>query len=166
VEELNCKDLDAYLAGSLSGSRGERFRDHLSRCQACQEELAAEEKMDLLLSSLEEHLGAAPEPLVHRIERSLRAAKGRRTVGRLAAVAAALLVGVTIFQFVVSNPHFEHEDGEINRRSGREPVAHVTLKPQSGFLALPVETENQGVTIVFVYPELNVYTAGRTDRKE
>jgi anti-sigma factor RsiW len=102
--------LSAYYDGQLSNADRREFKSHLTQCSACAAELAAYGKLSLALSE-QASASIPPEALARLRTRVRQSAQQRwwreasvqfdRTVRRVTAVAAVILVGASAALFLL-----------------------------------------------------------------
>jgi anti-sigma factor RsiW len=145
-----CDQLDAYLLDLLEPADRAAFVAHARDCAVCTRELELQRRIDGLLARAEE-AEVAP-PLRMRFNRQLRARRLRRWVG-VGAVAAGLL-SVAVWRLA---PRTLPPSTSIANRATPAAPANlerpiVSVRLSGNVIALPVETSDPRVTIVWTYP--------------
>jgi hypothetical protein len=155
-----CQLLEDYMNHDLTPADCARFETHLRECAPCRQALGEERDLDALLST------ALREPLPGGFEGNfqlrLRAAKRRRLIAAMVAVAASVALIVLVFRpFRTPDqpppaPHVEALPAPPPS-SGPPPAAQAQVRfpKNAGVVAVPVPSDSPNVTIVQVYPALH-----------
>jgi anti-sigma factor RsiW len=159
-----CQLLDDYLAHDLAKADCARFTAHLANCAACRQAVSEQDRFDRLLEQVVDHLNAVPERLV---EATARRCKRQRRIRQ--ALVATGLVAASIFLALLLLPR--KEAASTTPESAPEAVVKVEPLPSppqvaaqphvavrfptsANVMAVPLETSNPHVTIVWTYPSL------------
>jgi hypothetical protein len=165
----DCKNLDAFLVGDLSGDATARFAEHLKSCTECREAVDEQQWIDSLLRSDE---SAALEPAPTSLRETLRTSvvqrrrSARFVAAGFAAVAAAIVlaVGWTVTTVRQENDSAAQNGGIVANQdpAGQPPVqlsdTTEAQRPQATFvssgdaIAVPVASVDDNVTVVNLYP--------------
>jgi hypothetical protein len=163
----DCDRLDAFLIGELSPRDAEHFDLHVRTCEQCREAVEQQGWIDNLLGS---DVAAELEPAPFALHDSLRALPTRRrknirVTAFAVATAASLLIAVgwiamqgqpvdTVHDQVVK-PAIDHP---ISPTDVTPALANDSIRPRATFvssgdsIAVPVESTDDNVTIVQLYP--------------
>jgi anti-sigma factor RsiW len=174
----DCDKLDAFLLSELSPRDAERFELHVCTCEECREAVEQQKWIDNLLGS---DVAAELEPAPFALHDSLRALPTRRRknipVTAFAVATAASLLTAVGWIAMQSQPVDTVHD-QVVKPSIRHPVsptdvtpalANNTTRPRATFvssgdsIAVPVESTDDDVTIVQLYP--TVQTERRLHRE-
>jgi predicted anti-sigma-YlaC factor YlaD len=153
-----CGHLDGYVGRWLSEPELLAFVAHLGSCPRCRQAVEEQRLLDQLLAQ-----AAAPDPhmpagLVERVEARLVRARRRRLYLRATALAAVLLVAVGISLWLLNKHAIRNdlvETPPIERpvhASVARVMTRVVVSPSSGLTAVPIESKNPAVTIVWLFP--------------
>jgi hypothetical protein len=154
-----CELLDGYLGRWLSEPELQAFVAHLASCPLCRQAVDEQRRFDQLLSQASTLGGLVPAGLVERIEGRLVQGQRRRLLVRTAALAAVLLLAVGISIWIVKRVAVRPE--LVRNPPAPAPMAktatpvftRVALSRGSGLTAVPIESHNPGVTIVWLFPD-------------
>jgi hypothetical protein len=177
-----CDYLDDYLARALAPANRERFEDHLADCPACGRAVAKAAALDNLLASAVA-LEPVPDGLVAGTERRLRAARRRRLTAWAAVLStAAALVALASVGFHgrrITEAPVEMAKAPTNRTpTPREPATApsrtqppdavaIAFRPTDRLIGIPVPSASPRVTILWIYPTVDVARApGQRDRPQ
>lgn len=172
MNEQSCRQLEEYLADSLSDDDRVRFESHLKRCGACRAEFRLQQAIDEALRSGNEAT-ALPDSLAGTVQRSVQTTRKRRAITwSTCAAAAALIVAGAVAWRQWRQPDSVPAPPELrdrlvqNTADSRQPAVppesatgqqvFVTFPQDKPAIAAPVATEDPTVTIFLVYP---VYTS-------
>lgn len=161
-----CDWLDDYLAADLSTDSILEFEKHLGDCAACQAEVDQWDRMSQLLQKATSEF-EQPSVLLEQetsAEYACRTELGRtdlnsrrivgRTVAAVVAVAAACLLLALSFveneQGKPSNELAKSETIEVQKPEETQAVPRVEFPDE--FIGVPIDIEDENVTIVWVYP--------------
>ena len=166
-----CDNLDAYLCGWLSPEESRAFEAHLAGCAACRQEAEQQRRIDRLLGQGAGRVEAIPASLIGTIEgRITRLGRRRRTRWALGlSTAAAVMLAIGVWLAVqdgdvrpgsrpIAEKPTEKEPTEqkaapsVQGPSASEPCVRVALADPSEGIAVPLETTNPRVSIVWIYP--------------
>jgi anti-sigma factor RsiW len=166
-----CDNLDAYLCGWLSPQETAAFEAHLADCAACRREAEQQRRIDQLLEQGAGRVEAIPSSLIDAIEGRItrlgRRRKMRWALGLSTAVAAMLAIGVWLARQrgdvrpgprpiaekpTEKEPTKQKVAPPVQEASASEPRVRVALADPSDGIAVPLETSNPRVSIVWIYP--------------
>jgi hypothetical protein len=170
----DCDRLNAYLDDTLQLRAAEQFSLHLSECNVCREAVEQQRWMDRLLrSGATAAFERSPTSVRDRLESAIHVSiVHRRQTSRIvaglfvvvAAAVAAIAVGWTLqLDRQFDESHIEERDGFAQQAESDVPVVkHAIMNaeshPRATFvssddsIAVPVESADEDVTIVKVYP--------------
>ena len=170
-----CVNLDDYLLGWLPVEAAQRFEDHLVDCPGCREECRRQQRVDQRLAVVARHSQSVPPALAGTIERRIRSVAWRRKLRiGTGSIAAALLLVASFWlaaghrggnplgdplALQKSEPAPRAEDrleSPVGRKPSLAPPVSVRCKDPSRAILIPVETESPNVTLVLVYPTVNL----------
>jgi anti-sigma factor RsiW len=165
---FDCDKLDDYLLGDLSDVDARRFEAHLGECNECREAVEEQQWIDgLLQSSAAASLEAAPPTIAESLQRSVA---GRRRASlyvafclAAAATVAAVALGWTLQLGRDGDDVAAPSANEVVERARpvEEPIAvapaaskreRATYANDDDTIAIDVESEDDDVTIVQLYP--------------
>jgi anti-sigma factor (TIGR02949 family) len=150
-----CQRLEDFFDRSLSVPEQQHFRAHLAHCPVCQQAVAEQERLRQLLRR-----AVAQEPvpagLEMRVRARLRQARRQHLLGRIAGLAAAvLLLGVLVGWPIRPSPPMERIDKTPIAQTKPQEISvqeRVIIRTSSDMLAVKLPTQSPHVTIVWVYP--------------
>jgi anti-sigma factor RsiW len=160
-----CAKLEHYLSGALTRSEGAEFLAHLEECPACRHAVRQQNRVDSLLARAAEALHPVPADLDNRIEvriRTLRRRQQRQAlVGMAAVLFAALMLGnwfLGAWRPVKPPPTVVTPPSELSPAAPSEDraVVSVDFPRDTGVITLRAKTANPHVTILWVYPAMEV----------
>jgi hypothetical protein len=156
VSDSLCGLRDGYVGRWLDAAQRQQFEAHLRDCGPCRQALA---EQDYLGRLLREAVDPVPAGLVKRVESRLRRARRHRAVARCAGLAAAVGVGcLAVARFfprgtgVPPAPHPDESAAGPSPAVLALPPVRVTFAHPADVIAVPEETRNPNVTIIWVYP--------------
>lgn len=163
MNEPLCNQLDDYLDRSLAGAERAAFEVHLQDCAHCREAVEELDQLHGLLTRATRELQPVPRTLIDRIEQRLQAARRRRLVLRLAAMAAAALLAVGIaVRLSIPKPSQPEASRPLvaEQQPGPPPTkavdprsrVRVTFSPRSSVIDVPIQTASPDVTLIWLYP--------------
>jgi anti-sigma factor RsiW len=170
-----CDNLDAYLAEDLPAEEAAQFARHLDQCEPCRNAIDQQRWIDKLLTSNEiASLEPAPPVLRHALRTSL--GRRRRAVQLiacgLAAAAAIVIVAAgwtlklhrqpTNVAGPTTGPIAKTDVSETSE-SSHSVAPHATFVSNGDTIAVPLDSADDNVTIVQLYPTTE--TARRTRLK-
>jgi anti-sigma factor RsiW len=170
-----CENLDAYLAKELPAGAAAHFARHLDECEPCRHALDQQRWIDRLLASSEiESLEPAPPELRDALRTSIghRRRAAQLFACSLAAAAAVAIVaaGWTLMlnrqAMHVAGPttgHIAKTDVSESLESSHSTAPHATFVSNGDTIAVPLESTDDEVTIVQLYPTTE--TERRTRRE-
>lgn len=174
MNHQQCEHLEAFLAGALDAEAQEAFARHVEACAECEHQIRIQRRIDEVLDSAIDTNDALPAGLMERIERELLLRKSasieittRRTPVRLA-LAAALGLAVIgwIAALVISSrsgptptniagrpqPDKPEADSTPQDAPASPYVARIAFTEEHPAIAVPMESTDPDITIVWVYP--------------
>lgn len=163
----DCDQLDAFLLGELSPRDAERFELHVRTCEECREAVEQQHWIDgLLRSDVAAELDSAPFAL-HESLRAIPARRPRniRVVAFAVATAASLLIAVGWIAIRSQPVDIAHDPvavpaitQPVSPTDATPALANGGTRPRATFvssgdsIAVPVESTDDNVTIVQLYP--------------
>jgi anti-sigma factor RsiW len=164
-----CDNLDAFLLDDLRAEAAARFTSHLHECDECRESVDRQRWID---GALKSSLGAALERAPIALNDSLRTSpSSRRQHARLIACGLATLaaaIAVAVGWTAKLNRQAEHGPqpgtNSIAKQEGDVPDIvtpaivndakrpHATFVSSQDAIAVPIESAEEDVTIVRLYP--------------
>jgi hypothetical protein len=160
-----CRNRDGYLGRWLAADEQAEFKAHLATCADCRRFIQEQQRLDRLLARANTALLPVPAGLIDQLEHRLRLARRRRFVTWAAEFAAAGLLICALWGWLL--PHRVSEEEPLQppvvvrpaRRQSeptRDPrsLVRVTFQAPSDVIAVPHETDNPSVTIIWVYPTI------------
>lgn len=175
MKDSACRQLDDYLGGELPNAERGRFESHLASCPSCHEQVAAFARLkSRLVSAVDRE--PCPSELVRRLELQIlsRAAPERRSIRYGVAVAAAaacvvawLMIGRNPQPSELPAPPNETAQSVVRDRSAAAPPsapepdeptagARARVELPDDYLAIPIETDDPRVTIIWIYATTDV----------
>jgi anti-sigma factor RsiW len=161
MNQPQCRQLEDYLARSLSNAERAEFAAHLAGCPACHQAIREQELMDQMLLRAATLLQPVSASLAEQTERRLQRAHRLRFTRWASGLAAAVVLMCITAWLLTREPSQELSPVRIVEAPALQstPVVHdprslvrVTFQPQAAVLAVPMKTENPNVTIIWVYP--------------
>jgi anti-sigma factor RsiW len=151
-----CHQLDDYLTGTLPPGEMTRYVDHLTVCASCRREIELQDAIDLALRAPAPDLERPPKDLVERIDRQSKSSRpGRAVLWTAACVAAAASLFGVVWHVHSWRKHVADPPGHQRvtqaRPAGDQPV-EIRFDPADNVIAVPMPTESDEVSIVWVYP--------------
>jgi anti-sigma factor RsiW len=164
---LDCENLDAFLAGDMPSDAAGRFASHLEDCAACRDTVDQQRWIDGLLNSpVRLQLEAPSKTLLARSRGRINKSRHRLRLIAWGAAAAMVIVIVAVgWTALSSNRVAQHSmiviepavdepsanSSSISTRNSTEP-SHSTYVGGRDVLVVPVETTHRNVTVVRIYP--------------
>lgn len=169
-----CGQLEDYLDGELLQPERRRFESHLPSCPSCNEEIAAFARLKRRLASAVEQELCPPE-LIRRIESQILTAPERRPIrisARIAVAAATLCVAawltlglrkpqpteLWVAPDAIPRPELRSKPSEAPASHGNKSTANIRVELSDEYLAVPVETNDPRIAIIWLYPTAEVST--------
>lgn len=161
-----CRYLDDYLDGFLIESERMLFEQHLPVCERCQAEISAQRKFDefVVVTKSANAIQVRCEQAEVAVRTNIRR---RRRIRYAISIAASILIAVAMGAYLnslrSSQNSAERVASKVNTESNPQielaadpevPQAIVELDPDSKYLAVPMETSNSNMTILWLYPTL------------
>jgi anti-sigma factor RsiW len=171
----DCDNLDAYLANDLPAGAATHFVQHLNECSACHEAVAQQRWIDNLLHSNE---FASIEPLPAGLRETLRRSntKSRQTTHLIACgLAAAATIAIVAVGWTLklnrqaavfrasTATQTTAQVNPLNPNSSNSASRRATFVSNGDTIAVPLESGDDEVTIVQLYPTTE--TERRTRRE-
>lgn len=159
-----CEQRDGYLGKWLSDEEGVEFEAHLALCSDCRQFLQEQRRLDDLLAQANATLLPLPASLTDTIGQRLRQARRRRVTAWATGLAAASIFVCVLAAWFRSPvaPKEEPVRSPVVALPTPQPepmpdprsLVHVTFPPTSDVIAVPQETDDPSVTIIWVYPTI------------
>jgi hypothetical protein len=166
---LECENLDAYLADALSPEAASQFVRHLDACDECRHAMDEQRWIDgMLRSEVGTSIERAPVSLVESLREAAVVQRRRNThfvACGLAAVAAAIVIAVGwTFMFnrqaerIAASVGAAQSAGQTAETGVRSTAASASVRPKAVFvgtgeaIAVPIESSDDNVTVVQIYP--------------
>ena len=157
MKREHCARLDDYLDGDLPEIEHLDFEAHLAACDTCRRTVELDRRWGNLLASANP---IAPPSLTRNIAGAVE--RGRRLRIARASALIGLAAGLTlaVVRWNVDRPRVpvaRTDDPPASRpiaSAGQRPEVHITIAPESRLLALPLESKNPQVSVVWLYPEV------------
>jgi hypothetical protein len=158
-----CDAIDGYLGNWLTEPERAAFAAHLKECPQCQKAMGEQQAITQLLAMALTSEAPVLAGLSERIEKHMRSARRRRLAGQVAALAAlvTLACGVALWLRRPAHPESKAIRPDIAVAPRQVPQANdarppapveVAFQGSSDVLALPIETHNPTITLIWVYP--------------
>jgi hypothetical protein len=164
MKATTCELRDGYLGKWLTGEERIEFAAHLANCPDCRQIVQEQQRLECLLLRANAILLPVPAPLLARIDHRLRQARRRRAAAWATGLSAAgVLLGALATWFLAQRaPVKEPVRLPVMALSPSPPeptrdprsLVEVTFQPTSDVIAVPQQTENRSVTIIWVYPTI------------
>jgi hypothetical protein len=175
MTDPQCDRLDEYMCGWLSKDEAAEFEAHLAGCAACQDECAVQRQIDHSFADAAARVAPLPATVADRIGHGVRTAQRRRQIGWASALAAAAGIPLALGVWVASTAIFSNGDHRPTAPTptiaadvpklpappvipDSQPIAAacVTLVDPSSAILVPVESRSPNVTVVCVYPTVQI----------
>jgi anti-sigma factor RsiW len=155
-----CDWIDGFLGQWLSQAERAEFVNHLAGCPRCRQTVHEQERINSLVRRAVETLQPVPIDLTDSIHRRLQPGRHRRLGWMAALTAAAVMAGLASWwllrprqadlrplpRVAPAPPFFSQQPPESKN------VVEVTFARPADVIAVPRQSDNRAVTIVWVYP--------------
>ena len=170
-----CELLDGFLGQWLTEPERTAFQAHLTDCAGCRHQLEENERLNCWLQEAMAQVAPTPAGLIPQLERQLKRARRRRlTVGLAGGVAAALVLGGLSAWWLQQpkpdektpqTPIVEAPAPARAEPSVARPVRVTFARPRE-VIAVPRQTDNPAVTIIWVYPAVQTVPSGSSQPQD
>lgn len=157
MKREHCARLDDYLDGDLPEIERLDFEAHLTMCETCRQAVELDRRWGGLLAAAGP---VAPASLTRNILAVVERHRRLRLARAVALIGLAASLAFAVARWNVDRPRVPV--ARTNDPSASQPIAsadqrpevHITIAPESRLLALPLESKNPQVSIVWLYPEV------------
>jgi anti-sigma factor RsiW len=155
-----CSPLDDYLNRELCDAERGAFEAHLGACEVCRRAVEVDRHWEGLLAAAKPVAPATlTEPIAIVAQRERVRRRNILCGSAVIGVAAALLVMI-LNSFDQNATPTTQSDVEVARQhvapTPAPPDVRIEFSPESRVIAMPLKSKNPQVSIVWLYPELNV----------
>jgi putative zinc finger protein len=153
-----CHDLmHAQLDGELQAQKQNQLFSHLNACAGCHDLFADYVRVQGALANLRDETELSPihPQLATRQPPSRLWTRRFSTTGRIAAAIGLLFVGGWLLRSTLIESPTEHDPGviaNVDSESQFEPFVRLSPNSAKQFLAVPVESDEPRVHIVWLHP--------------
>jgi anti-sigma factor RsiW len=155
---VNCNNLDAYLAANLSVDDAARFIEHLQSCDDCREATDQQQWIDGLLRSSANYDAELPRDDVLATLRTAIATRRQKTKLSAGGLAAAVLVVGMGWTVLIRQAGDWTSDRDVrpsfakNETPREKQPLQATFVSDSNSIAVSIKSRHSDVTVVRIYP--------------
>lgn len=159
-----CEQLDDYLDGELLPEQVEAFRRHVRSCGECSSAIRAHQEFMRLVEKAKQRLDRSVTDVPRPVRLGIRSFQLKRRIGFVVGVAASILFCVLALNWVRTGREKSQHPIALERAATTPDIGHASPGPNgetadvavsvadSHYLAVPMKTTTQDVTILWLHP--------------
>jgi anti-sigma factor RsiW len=163
---ITCELFDDYIDDELSPKERVDFEKHLSACSECRRDLTTHRCFKRMIAAVRDDITVHDAATIELIQSRVRVQVRRaRLFAATKAFAAALFIGLGVWTYLVRDNALRQtlqlpaatpvEADRMVAVDEPRPVVQVDVADDAGYLAVPLETSNPNLTIIWFHPTID-----------